>query len=92
MWYKMLLLAKDIPIPVTMYKRFAVWNFTLIANIFDFVPEGGEFTNALVTVSLPTDNIFITGGEFGIEASAFGIIAYLVVCMILMQNNKALRY
>ena len=66
----------------------AIWNFTLIANIFDISPAGSEYTNSIFSISLSTDNIFITGAEFGIEASIFGILAYVVVSLILLINFK----
>ena len=67
----------------------ALWNFTLIANIFDIAPEGSEYANALFSISLPTNNIFITGSDFGIEASIFAIIAYVVVSLILLLSAKS---
>jgi hypothetical protein len=67
----------------------AIWNFTLISNIFGIVPEGAGLTNSIFTITLPTNNIFITGAEFGIEASIFGILAYVVVSLILMPKKKS---
>ncbi len=66
----------------------ALWNFTLISNVFNIAPEGAELTNSIFTITLPTNNIFITGAEFGIEASIFGIIAYVVVSLIFMQKKS----
>ena len=66
----------------------AIWNFTLIANVFDIAPEGAEYANSIFSISLPTNNIFITGSDFGIEASIFAIIAYVVVSLILMPKKK----
>ena len=66
----------------------ALWNFTLIANVFEIAPEGSEYTNAIFSISLPTNNIFITGSDFGIEASIFGILAYVAVSLILMPKKK----
>lgn len=68
----------------------AVWNFTLIANVFNIATEGSENANSLFSISLPTNNIFITGAEFGIEASIFAILAYVVVSLILMPKKKEL--
>ena len=67
----------------------AIWNFTLISNIFNIVPEGAGLTNSIFTITLPTNNIFITGAEFGIEASIFAILAYVVVSLILMPKKKS---
>lgn len=67
----------------------AVWNFTLIANVFDISPDTGAGVNSIFSISLPTDNIFITGAEFGIEASIFAIIAYVLVSLILMPKKGA---
>lgn len=68
----------------------AVWNFTLIANVFNIATEGSEYANSLFSISLPKNNIFITGAEFGIEASIFAILAYVVVSLILMPKKKEL--
>lgn len=68
----------------------AVWNFTLIASVFNIATEGSEYANSLFSISLPTNNIFITGAEFGIEASIFAILAYVVVSLILMPKKKEL--
>lgn len=67
----------------------ALWNFTLIANIFGIAAEGSEFANSLFSISLPTKNIFITGADFGIEASIFAILAYIAVSLIFMRQKKS---
>lgn len=71
----------------------AIWNFTLIANIFDISPDTTATTsaaaNSIFSITLPTDNIFITGSDFGIEASIFAILAYVVVSLILMPKKKS---
>ncbi len=68
----------------------AIWNFTLIAYVFDITQGMPEYTNVIFSISLSTNNIFITGGEFGIEASIFAILAYVVVSLILMPKKKEL--
>lgn len=65
-----------------------LWNFTLISNLIDIVPQDGEFSNTIFTITLPTNNILITGAEFGIEASVFAIVAYVVVSLIFMGKKK----
>lgn len=68
----------------------AVWNFILIAYVFDIYPVTGKSVKSIFSISLPTNNIFITGAEFGIEASIFAILAYVVVSLILMPKKKEL--
>lgn len=66
----------------------AIWNFTLIANVFDISPKVSESANSIFSITLPTNNIFITGSDFGIEASIFAILAYVVVSLILMPKKS----
>ena len=66
----------------------ALWNFTLISNLIDIVPQDGEFSNTIFTITLPTNNILITGADFGIEASVFAIVAYVVVSLIFMGKKS----
>lgn len=66
----------------------ALWNFTLIANIFNISSEAMNPARLIFSISLSTDNIFITGSDFGIEASIFAILAYVVVSLILMPKKK----
>lgn len=68
----------------------AVWNFILIAYVFDIYPETGKSVKSIFSICLSSNNIFITGGEFGIEASIFAILAYVVVSLILMPKKKEL--
>ncbi|MCR5061658.1 MAG: CPBP family intramembrane metalloprotease [Treponema sp.] len=66
----------------------AVWNFTLIADIFNIAPKGAGNSSAIFSITLPTNNIFISGADFGIEASIFAIIAYVVGSLIFMQKKR----
>lgn len=66
----------------------AVWNFTLIADIFHIAPKGAGNSSAIFSITLPTNNIFISGADFGIEASIFAIIAYVVGSLIFMQKKR----
>ena len=66
----------------------ALWNFTLIANIFNISPDAMNPERLIFSITLPTKNIFITGSDFGIEASIFAILAYIVVSLILMPKKS----
>lgn len=66
----------------------ALWNFTLIANIFNISPDAMNPERLIFSITLPTNNIFITGSDFGIEASIFAILAYVVVSLILMPKKS----
>ncbi len=63
-----------------------LWNFTLIVDFFNIGPTKAE--NPVFSIVLPTDNIFITGSDFGIEASMIAIAAYILVSLILWVGIK----
>lgn len=55
-----------------------LWNFIMVTDLLHIGVQESE--RALFTISIPSGNIAITGGGFGVEASAAAIIGYLLVC------------
>ena len=67
----------------------AVWNMIIIGGILNICDTPSEF--AIYNYVLDSDSFMITGGDFGIEASIFAILAYAIfiaVAVILMKKKK----
>lgn len=58
----------------------AMWNFVMITDILHITTAQDAYGEPLFSIIIPSDNIFLTGGEFGMEASVVSIIGYLLVC------------
>lgn len=54
----------------------AIWNIIMIGRIIQISESAEEFT--IYNYVLDTDSFLITGGDFGVEASIFAVLAYLV--------------
>lgn len=59
-----------------------VWNACMISNILLIYPGSTGDSSAIFSIALSTQAPLITGGGFGVEASLFSIIGYLLVCLI----------
>lgn len=61
-----------------------IWNFFLNSKIVQFVSEAGEEHSSLVLFKFESDNVWITGGTFGIEASipAVGLYVLTIVWLV----------
>ena len=57
-----------------------VWN-TLIIGFFKFASQPIEY-GSQINYTIESDNIFITGGRFGVEAAIPAIIGYVVVIVL----------
>lgn len=66
----------------------AAWNFVMITDILHITTEQEAYGNPIVSVIIPSDNIFLTGGGFGVEASVVAIIGYCIVCGFVLFTNK----
>jgi membrane protease YdiL (CAAX protease family) len=58
----------------------AVWN-TLIIGIFKFASQQIEY-GSIINYTIESDNIFITGGRFGIESAIPAVIGYITVIVL----------
>lgn len=69
-----------------------VWNMAMIGGIFEI--SAISDTNVAFSFVLDSQNSFLTGGGFGVEASVFAIVAYVGVSLLslyFINNGKARR-
>jgi len=62
-----------------------LWDFFII-GIFSFTIQPGSF--CLFAYHLTDTNIFLTGGQFGIEPSLISTIAYIAVAVIAYRELR----
>lgn len=69
----------------------ATWNFVMITDILHITTAQGAYGSPIFSIILSSDNVFLTGAGFGIEASIIAIIGYILVCgfVLLPKKNKA---
>ena len=65
-----------------------VWNFVMITDILHITTAQEAYGAPLISVILPSDNIFLTGGGFGIEASVIAAVGYLLACGFICFAEK----
>ena len=66
-----------------------VWNAVMITDLLHITTAQDVYGSPLVSITIPSDSIFLTGGGFGVEASAVSIAGYLLVCgFILFMSRK----
>lgn len=65
-----------------------LWNFVMATDITNIAYNEANVYSALFTISLPSDNVLLTGAGFGVEASIVAIIGYLFVCIWAMYKMK----
>ena len=68
----------------------AAWNFVMITEVLHITTTQGAYGTPIFTILLSTDNPLITGSDFGIEASIISIIAYAIVCAVLIIKDGVL--
>jgi hypothetical protein len=61
----------------------AVWNFVMVTDILHITTAEGAYGNPICSVIIPSDNIWLTGGGFGVEASLIAVTGYALVCAFL---------
>lgn len=61
----------------------AVWNFVMVTDILHITTAEGAYGNPICSVIIPSDNIWLTGGGFGVEASLIAVTGYTLVCAFL---------
>lgn len=57
-----------------------VWNFVMVTDILHITTLQGVYGMPIVSVTIPSDNILLTGGGFGVEASLVAMIGYALIC------------
>lgn len=65
-----------------------LWNIFIIGGIFNIGIT--KDPTAIVNYKLHSTNLFLTGGEFGIEVAMFAIIAYLLSTLAVYMNRGKL--
>ena len=54
-----------------------VWNAVMITDLLHITTAQDAYGSPLVSITIPSDSIFLTGGGFGAEASVVSIAGYL---------------
>lgn len=65
-----------------------VWNLVMITGIVN-IRAGEPASGAFFGLSIPSTSLWLTGGEFGPEASLIAITAYALGCAFLLWGRKA---
>ncbi|MCI9540294.1 MAG: CPBP family intramembrane metalloprotease [Lachnospiraceae bacterium] len=66
----------------------AVWNFLIITDILHITTVKGVYGAPIIAITIPSDNMLLTGGGFGIEASIIAIIGYSIICYFALFQKK----
>ena len=66
----------------------AVWNFVMVTDILRITTAEGAYGKPLFSVIIPSDNMWLTGGGFGVEASLIAVIGYCLVCVVVAFVKK----
>lgn len=65
-----------------------LWNFFIITDIAHITTAQNAYGNPLLSVTIPSNNILLTGGRFGVEASLIAIIGYVITCIFIIISEK----
>lgn len=65
-----------------------VWNALMISKILLIYPGSTGDSTSIFSIALSSDAPIITGGAFGVEASIFSIIGYLLLSLIALLLVK----
>lgn len=65
-----------------------LWNFFIITDIAHITTAQNAYGNPLLSVTIPSNNILLTGGGFGVEASLIAIIGYIITCIFIIISKK----
>ena len=66
----------------------AAWNFIMITDILHITTAQGTYGSPIFSIIISSDNVFLTGAGFGIEASIIAIIGYILVCGFVLIPKK----
>lgn len=66
----------------------AVWNFLLVTDVLHITTSQEAYGAPIFSIIIPSDNIFITGAGFGVEASLVSIIGYFLICGAMILPKK----
>ena len=65
-----------------------IWNMFMITKIVSIFNGTEDTDRAIFSILLPSDNMILTGGGFGIEVSMISIIGYATVCAFTLYQMK----
>ena len=70
----------------------AVWNLVMVTDILHITTAQGYYGNPIFSIIIPSDQLLLTGGGFGVEASIIAIVGYACICAIVLlsKNGKGL--
>lgn len=63
-----------------------IWNFVIVTDILHITTTTlqDSYHMPIISITIPSDNILLTGGSFGIEASIIAIIGYALICSFII--------
>ncbi len=65
-----------------------LWNFALVMSILHINTPQGGYGTPMLTITIPAEPLWLTGGDFGVEASVVSMIGYAVVCLVALAAGK----
>lgn len=68
-----------------------LWNFFMATDILHIFFANDKLGSSIFSITLPSENVLLTGAGFGIEASLISIIGYLIVSMIAIYSMRIKR-
>lgn len=70
----------------------AFWNIIAESNLLRILVSQGQYDpNSIVNYQLESTNVLLNGGFFGISASIFGVIAFLLPLCLLLNKRYSLK-
>ncbi len=63
-----------------------LWNTIMISNIIHIFNGEVLSEHSIFSILLKTDNLLLTGGNFGIESSIFAILGYVIIILIIVRK------
>lgn len=65
-----------------------LWNLVMVTQLLHITTPEGAWGRPLASILIPGGNLFLTGGDFGVEASLVSCAAYGAVCAILLLLER----
>ena len=65
-----------------------VWNLVMVTDILHITTAQGTYGSPLMSIVIPSGSVLLTGGSFGIEASAVAALGYGAVCCLALAAGK----
>ncbi len=65
-----------------------VWNLVMVTDLLHITTAEGAYGSPLLSVIIPSENILLTGGGFGMEASLVSAVGYGAVCCFLARKRS----